>query len=98
MKGQSLKLLIGATSLAATIGGWAALTGQAPAQAALSPAAVVAPPPAWLSDPLPTVAPLTGGGDPSTGVAPVPTAAPLRQVSAPPAARPAPVTNTRSSR
>lgn len=98
MRGQSLKLLIGAASLAATIGGWAAFTAQTPAPASLTPAAVVAPPPAWLSEPLPTVAPLATGGGSAPAVAAAPAAAPLRQVSAPPAVQPAPITSTRSSR
>lgn len=107
---RSIKLAISAAAVAATLGGWAALTvGEAaPAAVAGLPAhAMAASPPAWLLAPppipaLPEVAALAtdgAGGAPLARPDPVDAVAPLRAVSAPPApARPAPITVTRSSR
>ena len=95
-RNQGLKLAIGAAALAATIGGWAAFTAQAP-QATTAPAAAVAQPPAWLREPpaIPTLQPLPGQSAATTADT---AAAPARLSPSVPLARPAPITVTRSSR
>lgn len=95
-RNQGLKLAIGAAALAATIGGWAAFTVQAP-QATTTPAAAVAQPPAWLREPpaIPTLQPLLGQASATTAD----TAAASSQLSvSAPVVRPEPITVTRSSR
>lgn len=102
---QTLKLVISAASVAATLAGWALLATQnipvitqtepSPdaALAVTPPPAAVAPPPAWLSEPpvIPTLPPLIAVAQPpeSAGVQPVPPAAVDAQPVAP--AAPAPV-------
>lgn len=109
---QTLKLVISAASVAATLAGWALLAGHAtPATAQTelpAGAAVVAPPPAWLAEPpvIPTLQPLTALAQPGEAAGFQNTNPPaLREVSAPvtvnppvQAQRPAPVVVTRSSR
>lgn len=114
---QGLKFVISAAAVAATLGGWAALSHQTPqsnpVSAAASAPAVVGTPPAWLLEApaIPTSPPVTelvtNTGTALVAQAPTaaaPVAAPavvapqLRAVNAQPAAPPAPVTSTRSSR
>lgn len=109
-KTWSIKVVIGAAAVATTLGGWAALAAKetAPVQAASQTAPAASAPPAWLLTPppipaLPEVASLTADGAAGTAetrpAASAVAEAPLRVVSAPPAAtRPAPITVTRSSR
>ena len=95
-RNQGLKLAIGAAALAATIGGWAAFTAQAP-QATAAPVAAVAQPPAWLLEPpaIPTLQPLLGQSAVTTADT---ASAPAQFSPSVPVARPAPITVTRSSR
>lgn len=98
---QGLKALIGALSVAATLGGWAALAEgpRADSAAAATAAAPVAaaPAPDWLlaPPPIPTLAPVAGLADQPAPAA----AAPQQPAVAPaPTAQPAPLIVTRSSR
>jgi hypothetical protein len=89
---QGLKLILSAAAVAATLGGWAALTTATP------PAAETSSPPTSLLEqpPIPTLVPLAGARASDTALVAAPA---LRQVSSPPVTnRPAPVTLTRSSR
>jgi hypothetical protein len=100
------KSLITALAIATTLVGWAHLTAQEPPNAAssgLSNVPIVAPPPAWLLEPVVIPSLPAGGSNPASASAPVfsapaapAPAAALRAVSALPA--PVPVTTTRSSR
>jgi hypothetical protein len=112
LSAQTLKLVISAASVAATLVGWALLAApNTPATVQTeSPAgaAVTAPPPAWLAEPpiIPTLQPLTGVAQPAdTAGFQIANPPALREVSAPvsvnplvQAQRPAPVVVTRSSR
>lgn len=109
---QTLKLVISAASVAATLAGWALLaTHNAPATTQTEPSAgsaVVAPPPAWLAEPpvIPTLQPLTALVQPGEAAGFQSANSPaLREVTAPvtvnppvQAQRPAPVVVSRSSR
>lgn len=99
---QTLKLVISAASVAATLAGWALLAAQnipvitqtepsLEAALAVTPSpAAVAPPPAWLSEPpvIPTLPPLIVVAQPpeSAGVQPVTPAAPAPVIVANPLA------------
>jgi hypothetical protein len=88
---QGLKLLISAAAVTATIGGWAALSAPAPTASAPAAAEVAGAVPAWLLEP-PRIPTLAAG---SAAPAPQPQTPAVR---APLPVRPAPITNTRSSR
>ncbi|ABU56360.1 hypothetical protein [Roseiflexus castenholzii] len=95
---QTFKLIISTASIAATLTGWALLAIQNPPAATATESfsqapAVVAPPPAWLSEPpvIPTLPPLIAVAQPpeSADIQPVAPAAGSAQPVAP--AAPAPV-------